>query len=35
VCIEICLLGLIDKKDYDILEERVLKEVKLWGEVKD
>ena len=25
----------IDKKDYDILVERVLKEVNLWEEVKD
>jgi ABC-type phosphate transport system ATPase subunit len=35
VCIEICLLVLIDKKDFDIFVERVFKKVSLWEEVDD
>ena len=35
MCIEICLLVLIDKKDFDIFVERVFKKVSLWEEVDD
>jgi ABC-type phosphate transport system ATPase subunit len=34
VYIEICLLVLIYKKDFDIFVERLFKELNLWEEVK-
>ena len=35
MCIEICLLALIDKKAFDIFVEHIFNELSLWEEVED